>query len=244
MTKPGLKDLLHLTVLKEEDLQYIDLMTGQHRRRSDGVCATEAAAWMAGEPHTDAPKSICSTLASIFRDWNDRLELPDRNRILKPMLPQLLRSNRGPEAARNRSVLISDWIIHEHIPMWLDLSGLTQSARILRGLPQVTPNITTDQATDVRRALLGANMETARQLDRDKPKTTALKQDAHLMPDLVRRSGYWSLAHAAAPLNLTRLYSPNTAAEAAYHAGADLTKAEQNFQTSISELVSTLVAKP
>ena len=88
-------DVLHLRELTPEALENIDLLPGKHALRSQGLCATEAAAWLAGEPHSDSPKCLCPTIASVLRDWNDRLVTPDRNRILKPLLPKLLGSNQG-----------------------------------------------------------------------------------------------------------------------------------------------------
>ncbi len=61
-------------------LDGISLKHGMHDSRQDGVCALEAVAWIAGEPHSDHPKCACPVLSDFLRKWND--DLPndaDRN---------------------------------------------------------------------------------------------------------------------------------------------------------------------
>lgn len=62
----------------------IDLRRGAHTSREQGVCAMEAAAWLAGEPHSDQPQCACPVIAAFVIAWNDALPTDeDRNRILK-----------------------------------------------------------------------------------------------------------------------------------------------------------------
>ena len=234
-------DFIHLPALTPEALESIKLLPGQHKRRSEGVCATEAIAWLAGEPHSDVPRCLCPTLGSVLRDWNDRMETQDRNRILKPLLPKLLGSNHGQHIAAERGHYIADWLVHHYIPAWLNLGGINETAEELRNMPTVTPHITEDQASRIRRAVLDANRQVAAQLaaTRGTPPSGPIPSTPE--HDTVRTSGYWSFRHAGRPHKPTELFAPQQALEAARYAGADMAEADRQFQKDAEELLDTLL---
>ena len=100
----------------------IDLRKGSHQGREDGVCAMEAVAWLAGEPHSDQPQCACPVIAAFVISWNDSLPTDeDRNRILKPFIPKLVGSRITAKVEERRSYLALDWLIRVHAPAWLDL---------------------------------------------------------------------------------------------------------------------------
>ena len=77
----------------EQKLAGITLKLGIHADREDGMCAMEAAAYLAGEPHTDHPVCACPAITTFVINWND--SLPDdaaRNRWIKPLVPLLVGS--------------------------------------------------------------------------------------------------------------------------------------------------------
>ena len=41
--------------------------TANHKAREDGMCALEAVAWLAGEPHTDHPKCVSQVIGAFVR---------------------------------------------------------------------------------------------------------------------------------------------------------------------------------
>jgi hypothetical protein len=91
------------SVLPLIGLEGILLKSGAHSRREDGVCALEAVAWLAGEPHSDHPQCACPVIGAFLRSWND--SLPDeavRTALLRPLLPLLIgtRSTRAVELTR------------------------------------------------------------------------------------------------------------------------------------------------
>ena len=80
-----------MTTLTTEELATITLKSGSHAKREEGVCAMEAVAWLAGEPHSDAPACTSPVIASFLRRWNDILPTDaERNRLLRPLLPLMV----------------------------------------------------------------------------------------------------------------------------------------------------------
>jgi hypothetical protein len=121
-------------------LEGIVLKAGGHDSRVDGVCAMEALAWVAGEPHSDKPQCACPIIASFMRAWNDGLPDDDtRTRLLRPLLPLLLNTRSTRAVELQRSWLALDWLAREQAPAWLSLrDDLTAHAVALRGLPPIT----------------------------------------------------------------------------------------------------------
>lgn len=116
-----------------EDLTHIKLSPGAHDSRADGLCALEAVAWLAGEPHSDRPESVSPVLASFVRYWNDCGQDTDRE-ALKPLLPRLVGTG-GDERDEQRARMAGEWLVCHCAPMWLDAAGLAEHAAVLRCLP-------------------------------------------------------------------------------------------------------------
>ena len=117
-------------------LEGIILKSGSHGSRESGVCAMEALAWVAGEPHSDHPACACPVIGAFMRNWNDTL--PDdqtRTRLLRPLLPLLIGSRSSVAVEVQRSYLALDWLARECAPAWLFLrDDLKAHAVALRGL--------------------------------------------------------------------------------------------------------------
>lgn len=97
----------------------LHLHEGGHADRSNGLCAMEVVAWLAGEPHSDAPVCASAPIAAFMRSWNDTLRDEDRDRLLKPLLPRLLHTRSTPEVEDRRAWLAFDWLVREFAPEWL-----------------------------------------------------------------------------------------------------------------------------
>ena len=130
-------------------LDGITLKGGGHGDRQAGVCLLEAAAWVAGEPHSDHPVCVCPVMAAFGRSWNDAL--PDdetRTRLLKPVVSLLIGTKSTPAVALQRSYLAFDWLVRVHVPTWMDLTpSLASYSDALRALAPLT-----DQASVVAAA--------------------------------------------------------------------------------------------
>ena len=133
------------------DLETITLKSGSHNDRDDGVCAMEAVAWLAGEPHTDHPQCTCRVLAAWMRGWNDGLPSDaDRDRLLKPLLPRLLNTRSTKAVEERRSFIALDWLIREFLPSWLDgVESLKVHAAAIRALPEIADIATATQAGEL-----------------------------------------------------------------------------------------------
>ena len=124
------------TTLPLLGLDGITLRSGGHSDREQGVCLLEAAAWVAGEPHSDHPACVCPVMAAFGRAWNDAI--PDdetRTRVLKPVVALLIGTKSTPAVERQRSYLAFDWLARWQVPAWLELTGsLKPHAATLRAL--------------------------------------------------------------------------------------------------------------
>lgn len=77
--------------MKDIDFEKIILKAGSHSTGSAGMCVMEAVTDFAGEPPTDGPKCVFSTIAVFLRIWNDALLAnADRNRLLRPFIPKII----------------------------------------------------------------------------------------------------------------------------------------------------------
>src|SRR2546426_12836833 len=91
------------------DLSMIHLSHGAHKNRAEGVCAMEAASWLAGRDHNDSPVCVSPAITAFIRYWNDALPSDeDRDRLLKPLLPEILETRTSPEAEIKRAWLAID----------------------------------------------------------------------------------------------------------------------------------------
>jgi hypothetical protein len=129
-------------VITEErlaQLAALSLSAGSHSEFARGVCAMEAVAYIAGEPHSDAPACACPVLTAFMIAWNDGLPSnAERDRLLKPFIPRLVDTRSTREVEERRAFLAMDWVIRVHTPTWLDLvDDLKPHAAALRALDAV-----------------------------------------------------------------------------------------------------------
>ena len=117
----------------------IHLTHGNHKTREDGVCAMEAAAYIAGEVHSDKPKCVSPVIRAFMMTWNDGLPSDaERDRLLKPLLPLVLHTWTTSADEDARVWMATDWLVRVYTPAWLDLAGLTSHAKALRELAPYT----------------------------------------------------------------------------------------------------------
>src|SRR6185312_6688031 len=120
---------------------------GSHEDREDGVCAMEAAAYIAGEEHSDHPACVSPVITRFMVNWND--SLPDdatRDRLLKPLLPLVIGTRTNADDEETRAWLAFDWLARVCTPAWLRLAGLTEEAQLLEGTARIVDAATCDAA--------------------------------------------------------------------------------------------------
>lgn len=127
-----------MTTIIEHRLKALDsipLQRGSHDSNKQ-MCAMEAAAWIAGEPHSDRPKCVSPVIAAFMRTWNDALD-DEQRQGLKPYIVRVI-GTAGDGHDEERVWMAVDWLVRVCAPAWLDLAGINDSAQSLRSLPPIT----------------------------------------------------------------------------------------------------------
>jgi hypothetical protein len=119
-------------------LEALHLESGAHKNPDFGMCAMEAAAWIAGENHSDHPACVCPILGAFVRAWNDGLLNDERDAILKPIIPRLIGTRSSKALRERRALMAADWLVRVNTPAWLRLAKLDTSADALAALPEIT----------------------------------------------------------------------------------------------------------
>ena len=136
---PGDNAMTPQPKIDQDRLRKLDSLVlghGKHKTRKAGMCALEAVAWLAGEPHSDTPECVSPVIAAFARRWNDDLDAAGRQR-LKPCLPMMIGTRGSAALETRRAWLITDWLVRHQTPAWLDLAGCAEQATALRGLPEI-----------------------------------------------------------------------------------------------------------
>src|SRR5688572_5251644 len=115
------------------------IAAGAHQSMEDGMCIMEAASYVAGMPWSDSPPCTCPVIGSFLRSWNDGLPSDsERDRLLKPLLADIINTKSTPEVEERRSYMALDWLIRVHTPAWLDrVEALKPHALSLRSMEEI-----------------------------------------------------------------------------------------------------------
>jgi hypothetical protein len=99
----------------------------------------EMAAYVAGEPWSDHPRCACPVITAFMIAWNDGLPSDaERDRLLKPLIPDIVDTKSTPAIEERRSYMALDWLIRVYTPRWLDLVPvLAPHAKALRDLEEI-----------------------------------------------------------------------------------------------------------
>ena len=106
----------------------LTLGAGDHLDRAEGMCAMEAAAWFAGEEHTDRPDCVDAPIAFLMRRLNDACTDEQRDEIVKPLIPLCLDTDHPDDVLSDKF-----WgKVQDHMNL-CDKAGQAESARVLDG---------------------------------------------------------------------------------------------------------------
>ncbi|TLW92084.1 hypothetical protein FFT09_14475 [Saccharomonospora piscinae] len=134
------------------DLESITLTRRATPARTKAVSLPEAAAWFAGERHSDRPESVSGVLIATATVLGDRLPFAKRQR-LKRFVPALVgTADDGKD--RMRSMLAMDWLVRVYTPAWLRL--VPSLALAAASLTEHTPVRAIAEAADAIEAPLTA----------------------------------------------------------------------------------------
>ena len=147
------------TRLKDVVLKY-----GSHIDRSNGLCAMEVVAWLAGETHSDRPTCACPVIAAMVRGLNDAISDNDelRTRLLRPLLPQLLNTAASRKVTIQRGFIATDFAVRVVAPIALEVVGLKDEATKLRALAPIADKATARAAAYAARAAAAYAADAAR----------------------------------------------------------------------------------
>ncbi len=132
-------------------LDGIELAKGAHDNPEQGMCLLEAAAYVAGEAHSDRPGCVCPVVGTFGRPANDRMEHEDRQR-LKALLPLMLGTAGSVALQVRRALRLADWATREIAPLALDKANLPAEAAKLRALSPIVDRATALLARDAAAA--------------------------------------------------------------------------------------------
>lgn len=118
-------------------IEQYPLGRGSHATRSDGMCAMEMVAWLAGEPHSDEPRCACPVLAALVRACNDALGDAQRSRLLRPLVPLLVNTRTTAAGERLRGFVAIDGLVRTLLPRWLVRHRRADEARRCAALPPI-----------------------------------------------------------------------------------------------------------
>ena len=138
-----------------QKLPAIELASGTHMDVGDGMCAVEAAAWLAGEKHSDHPDCVCPVVGAYVHRVNDAFSPAWRNRLLLPLVPKLVGSRSTREVELKRAFLAVDVAIRTQLPKQMDVMLREVVATNLRALQPIVDAGTAEAAQTVCRRFAG-----------------------------------------------------------------------------------------
>jgi len=137
------------------DLDDIRLETLPHTRRGLRLTFLELVAWLAHEPHSDAPVTVSPVVATYARWFASALDDPTRQR-LKPLAGRLIGTASAapadgglPEADRHRAWLATDWLMRVQAARWLRAAGLVEAASRLEAVGPIHHHVELLRAVDI-----------------------------------------------------------------------------------------------
>lgn len=120
-------------------LDQLDIKAGSHSAPPNGKpegCIMELASWVAGEPWSDRPECASPIITSFLIRWNDRLPSDEaRNRLLKPLLLDVVGTRTTDEDEKVRRAMIERWAWDVALPKYLTVAGLEEHAKAVSANP-------------------------------------------------------------------------------------------------------------
>jgi hypothetical protein len=133
------------------------LKHGSHTDPEDGLCAREAVAWLAGEPHSFEPECQCPAIGAMVMYFNDRCRDDERRtHILKPLIPLMVGTRSTKKIENRRKWSGADWSIRVATPKLIRLTSMAEWADKLEALPEIVDDTTLVDARSVTFAMRDA----------------------------------------------------------------------------------------
>lgn len=138
------------------------ISAGNHASPSDGLCVMETVAYIAGEPHSDAPECACPVITRAAININDAM--PDdatRTRLLGPLAFRIAGTKAPLDVMIKRAFIAADYAVRVFAPLTLDARGLHTEAAALRGLARIVDKRTAEDGRKAAAAYAAASANAA-----------------------------------------------------------------------------------
>src|SRR3989442_1035962 len=123
-------------MMQAKILDSIELKSGSHKSRRNGVCVMELVAWVANEPHSDHPACSSPVITAFLIRLNDRLPHEDRQR-LKVLIPVVIGTRANAATEEKRRWMLTDFAVRVALPAYLRACGFTAEVDVLVGLAKI-----------------------------------------------------------------------------------------------------------
>ncbi|MCJ2120604.1 glycosyltransferase family 61 protein [Methylobacterium sp. J-001] len=123
---------------RERPTRLTALAAEPHKAPVEGLCATEAVAYLAGEPHSDQPACASPSIAAFIQTWSDGLPQEERDQLILPLVPRMIGTRASEVLERRRIAMVADWLVRTHVPAWFRLAKLNVEADELADRPELT----------------------------------------------------------------------------------------------------------
>ena len=138
-------------------LDSLVLKHGSHPTAEAGMCFNEAAAWLAGEKHSDAPDCVCPVIRAATMRLNDRIKDDAlRTELLRPLLVKAIGTRSTREVMIKRGFIAADFACRVFLPMRLEARGKKADAEECRAAFPITDRSSAITARDRIRAKYAA----------------------------------------------------------------------------------------
>ena len=122
-----------------EELDAINLNSGNHSSPEEGHCLLEVVSMFAGEAFGDSPACVDPVLRSFGIGWNDGMRSDAERAQIKQYIVRLVGTAKGPELSQKRGWMAMDWLVRVHCAAWLALTpALAHHSEALKALSPIT----------------------------------------------------------------------------------------------------------
>jgi hypothetical protein len=118
-------------------LETLNLTAGVHLSPEEGLNVIEAAAYFAGEPHSNSPASVCPVLTKYLLSINDSMNDNERSRLKAYVLP--LNGSKNDSYLKRLELLVM-CNIKEVTPLMLRATGINNNIELATVLEATQEN--------------------------------------------------------------------------------------------------------
>ena len=131
-----------------EKIDGITLCSGVGDVRNNALCVMQAVDYVASGGTSDHPECASPVITSFLIRWNDTLPTDaDRDRLLRPLIADVVGTRTTDADDLTRSWLAYDWLVRTHLVAWLRLSpSLVVHANAVAARAPITSSAALDAA--------------------------------------------------------------------------------------------------